>query len=230
MNWTELLKAEIQSAYTTTDKLLALVDDDALEWKPSTGRNWMTTGQLLRHITEGCGVAFRAFITGDWGLPEGTDISEMAQLPPAEKLPTLESVAEARRLLEQDKQLAFEMLALPRRRRTRSRQGACPLGPHRDGARPSPSPDGRSPQATQGTTLLLPEAPREASQYGRPLGDVAIPFSGIRIFVSQPVTIQPLVSGRSRIRTAAVPSWKPAGSPAAMSSCALSSRRIGAWS
>jgi uncharacterized damage-inducible protein DinB len=111
MNWTELLKAEIQSAYTTTDKLLALVDDDALEWKPSTGRNWMTTGQLLRHITEGCGVAFRAFITGDWGLPEGTDISEMTQLPPAEKLPTLESVAEARRLLEQDKQLAFEMLA-----------------------------------------------------------------------------------------------------------------------
>jgi len=111
MNWTELLKAEIQSAYTTTDKLLALVDDDALEWKPSTGRNWMTTGQLLRHITEGCGVAFRAFITGDWGLPEGTDISEMTQLPPAEKLPTLESVAEARRLLEQDKQLAFQMLA-----------------------------------------------------------------------------------------------------------------------
>jgi len=111
MNWTELLKAEIQSAYTTTDKLLALVDDDALEWKPSTGRNWMTTGQLLRHIAEGCGVAFRAFITGDWGLPEGTDISEMTQLPPAEKLPTLESVAEARRLLEQDKQLAFEMLA-----------------------------------------------------------------------------------------------------------------------
>jgi uncharacterized damage-inducible protein DinB len=111
MNWTELLKAEIQSAYTTTDKLLALVDDDALEWKPSTGRNWMTTGQLLRHITEGCGVAFRAFITGDWGLPEGTDISEMTQLPPAEKLPTLESVAEARRLLGQDKQLAFEMLA-----------------------------------------------------------------------------------------------------------------------
>ena len=111
MNWTELLKAEIQSAYTTTDKLLALVDDDALEWKPSTGRNWMTTGQLLRHIAEGCGVAFRAFITGDWGLPEGTDISEMTQLPPAEKLPTLESVAEARRLLEQDKQLAFQMLA-----------------------------------------------------------------------------------------------------------------------
>ena len=111
MNWTELLKAEIQSAYTTTDKLLALVDDDALEWKPSTGRNWMTTGQLLRHIAEGCGVAFRAFITGDWGLPEGTDISEMTQLPPAEKLPTLASVAEARRLLEQDKQLAFQMLA-----------------------------------------------------------------------------------------------------------------------
>lgn len=108
MNWTELLKAEIQSAYATTERLLGLVEADTLEWTPSTGANWMTTGQLLKHLTESCGAAFRGFITGDWGLPEGADITE---LPPAEKLPTLASVAEARQLLQRDKQLAFEMLA-----------------------------------------------------------------------------------------------------------------------
>jgi hypothetical protein len=111
MNWTELLKAEMQSTYTTTEKLVGLVDDSELQWKPSTGTNWMTTGQLLRHLGEACGAPFRAFITGDWGLPEGADISALTELPPAEKLPTIGSVAEARQLLQQDRQLAFEMLA-----------------------------------------------------------------------------------------------------------------------
>jgi uncharacterized damage-inducible protein DinB len=114
MNWTELLKAEVESTYAVTERLLALVSEDSLEWKPSTGSNWMTTGQLLKHLTQGCGATFRAFITGDWGLPEGTDSSEPTSeehLPPAEKLPTVESVAEARRLLREDKETAFEMLA-----------------------------------------------------------------------------------------------------------------------
>jgi uncharacterized damage-inducible protein DinB len=111
MNWTELLKAEVESTYAVTERLLALLGEDSLEWKPSTGSNWMTTGQLLKHLTQGCGATFRAFITGDWGLPEGTDSSELTQLPPAEKLPTVESVAEARRLLREDKETAFEMLA-----------------------------------------------------------------------------------------------------------------------
>ena len=111
MNWTELLKRELQSAYATTEKLMGLVDDNALAWKPATGANWMTTGQLLRHLSEASGTAFRGFITGDWGLPAGADTSEMAQLPPAEKLPAVGSVAEAKRLLEADKALAFKMLA-----------------------------------------------------------------------------------------------------------------------
>ena len=111
MNWTKLLTAEIQSAYATADRLTGLVDDGTLEWKPSTGSNWMTTGQLLKHLTESCGAAFRGFITGDWGLPEGMDASEVAQLPPAEKLPALASVAEAGQLLQKDQQLTLEMLA-----------------------------------------------------------------------------------------------------------------------
>lgn len=112
MNWTELLKAEIQSTYAVTDKLMGLVGDDALGWKPCTGTNWMTTGQLIKHLSEGCGLAFRAFIVGDWGLPEGVDPSAMAQIPPAEQLPAIESAAEARRLLQEDKRKAIETLAM----------------------------------------------------------------------------------------------------------------------
>ncbi|MGA2269839.1 MAG: DinB family protein [Bryobacteraceae bacterium] len=114
MNWNDLLKAEIQSTYTVTYQLLALVDDESLQWKPATGRNWMTTGQLLKHITMACGACFRGFVTGDWGMPEGVDISALPpeeQLPAAEKLPTIDSVAEASRLLHEDQQVALEMLA-----------------------------------------------------------------------------------------------------------------------
>jgi uncharacterized damage-inducible protein DinB len=114
MNWKALLEAETQSTYTVTERLFGRVDDDGLQWKPATGHNWMTTGQLLMHITQSCGMCFRGFVTGDWGMPEGQDFSELTpeeQLPPAEKLPTIESVAEAKRLLAEDRQVALEMLA-----------------------------------------------------------------------------------------------------------------------
>ena len=113
MNWTELLKSEIESTYKATEGLLELVDEDTLGWKPATGSNWMTTGQLLMHITNACGACFRGFITGDWGLPDGVDLSDLSpedMLPPAEKLPTVGSVAEAKKLFAEDKQLARDML------------------------------------------------------------------------------------------------------------------------
>jgi hypothetical protein len=114
MNWTQLLKAETAAAYAVTEKLVALVDESALGWKPATGNNWMTTGQLLKHLTESCGACFRGFVKGDWGMPEGVDIDNLppeAMLPPAEKLPAVASLAEATRLLLRDKHLAFDMLA-----------------------------------------------------------------------------------------------------------------------
>jgi len=46
-------------------------------------------------------------------MPEGMDASEMSpedMLPPAEKMPTVTSVAEAKSMLAADKKLAFEML------------------------------------------------------------------------------------------------------------------------
>jgi hypothetical protein len=112
MNWTELLRTEIEDMYKATNGLLDLVDEDQLDWKPSTGQNWMTVGQLLRHISDACGAPIRGFCTGDWGMPaEAENASAEEMLTPAETLPTVDSVSEARRLLAEDRQLALDMLA-----------------------------------------------------------------------------------------------------------------------
>ncbi len=90
-----------------------MVDEGQLEWKPPSGDNWMTTGQLLRHMTDACGKAMKGFLTGDWGLPEGMEISQLSpedMLPPAGKMPSIGSVAEAIKLLDKDKQLALQMV------------------------------------------------------------------------------------------------------------------------
>jgi uncharacterized damage-inducible protein DinB len=113
MNWKELLEKEIKHTYQVTEELINLVDDDKLEWKPSTGSNWMTTGQLLMHLTIACGAAIKGFVTGDWGIPEDFDFSTMSpeeMLPPAEKLPTIESVAKTKQLLAADKKLSLDIL------------------------------------------------------------------------------------------------------------------------
>ncbi|MCG8343823.1 MAG: DinB family protein, partial [Chlorobiales bacterium] len=114
MNWKELLTKEIESTFAATEGLLDLVDEDSLQWKPVTGSNWMATGQLLKHISNACGEGMRGFVTGDWGLPEGVDVNSMPleeMLPPAEKMPAVASVAEAKKLLDEDRQLALSMLS-----------------------------------------------------------------------------------------------------------------------
>lgn len=113
MNWKELLKNEIEHTYQVTEELMDLVDSDYLEWKPSPENNWMTTGQVLMHLTNACGSAMKGFVVGDWGMPDGIDISTLPpedMLPPAEKLPTIGSVSEAKRLLAEDKELTIKML------------------------------------------------------------------------------------------------------------------------
>ncbi len=113
MNWSELLGFEAENTYKAVDNLMAMVNDEDLDWKPATGANWMTTGQLLKHMTDACGFCFKGFVTGDWGIPEGAECGDTPpedMLPPAEALPAVESVAEARRQLEEDRRLAVEML------------------------------------------------------------------------------------------------------------------------
>ena len=114
MNWKELIKSEVEHNYPVTEKLMDLVDDDKLDWKPSTGNNWMTTGQLLMHTTSACGACFRGFVTGDWAFPDGMDLKDLPpdqMLPPAENMPGIGSVKEAKDLLAADKKLALDMLA-----------------------------------------------------------------------------------------------------------------------
>ena len=107
MNWKRFLTDEIESTYRATEGIIDLVDEDALDWKPTTGENWMTTGQLLRHIADACGKCFQGFVTGDWGMPMD---GEVEMLPPAHKMPSVTSIAEAKELLEADKQIALAML------------------------------------------------------------------------------------------------------------------------
>jgi hypothetical protein len=109
MNWTDLLKAEIDHTYKASFGLLELVDEKSLGWKPATGGNWMTTGQLLRHMTEACGLCCRGFVEGKWPMQEGFAPEDM--LPSAEKMKSVKSVAEARTLLEADREVALAMVA-----------------------------------------------------------------------------------------------------------------------
>jgi len=114
MSWQELLKREIDYTYGVAEQLMDLVDDDKLDWKPPTGDNWMTTGQLLQHITTACGGIFRGFATGDWGFPADVDVSQLKpeeMLPPAESMPSIESVAAAKQALADDKKIALDSLA-----------------------------------------------------------------------------------------------------------------------
>lgn len=113
MNWTEFLLNEVETVYEVTVKLLDKVDEANLEWKPLSGSNWMTVGQLLCHISDACGAGCRAFVTEDWAMPDGRkfeDLSPQEMIPPAEMLPALHSVEEARKLLSADIALASQMV------------------------------------------------------------------------------------------------------------------------
>jgi hypothetical protein len=113
MTYSEILRQRIHGAFRTTEGLVDLVDDDMLSWKPESGENWMTTGQLLHHISNSCGAGMKGFVTGDWGFPEGVDPSSIPpeeMLPPAEKLPGFDSLNEAKEAIQKDKEIALEIL------------------------------------------------------------------------------------------------------------------------
>ncbi len=132
MNWTQLLKSELETAYDTTARLLDKVDPDSLDWKPGSGGNWMTVGQLLQHLGGACGAPCKGFVTGDWGLPPGVkleDLSAEEMLPPAEKLPAVRSVDEARKLLCEDKAVALAMIDAAGENDLAGRQVSAPWAP-----------------------------------------------------------------------------------------------------
>ena len=132
MNWTEYLKTEAAGAYKAAEGLFDLVDADKLDWKPATGDNWMTTGQLLYHVTMACGACCKGFVTGDWGMPEGCEMEDLPpeeMLPPAAKMPAVESVAQAKEMLAADKQLTFDMIAEAGEKDLAGKKSAAPWSP-----------------------------------------------------------------------------------------------------
>jgi uncharacterized damage-inducible protein DinB len=111
VNWSELIHTEIETTYRVTEGLIDMVDEGDLDWKPATGSNWMTVGQLLQHLTDACGAPVRGFVTGDWGMPPEAEVSPEEMLSPAESLPAIADVGECKRLLAADRALALEVLA-----------------------------------------------------------------------------------------------------------------------
>ncbi len=123
MNWTELLKGRIEDVYRATEGLVALVDDKSLSWKPVTGSNWMTTGQLLKHIETACGACCKGFVTGDWSIA-GEDMA-----PSADRMPATKSVAETRKALAADKKTALQMVVEVGEKDLGSKKVAAPWDP-----------------------------------------------------------------------------------------------------
>jgi len=131
MTLTDLLKQEAENMYAVTEALFKEVDPTALGWKPPTGKNWMTTGQLLLHCSSACGSGIKGFVSGDWGLPEGMDMSDMppdAMMPSAEKMPAAESVEAALGALAEDKAVAMQYLLEAGETNLLTQRSAAPWG------------------------------------------------------------------------------------------------------
>ncbi|MBM3423834.1 MAG: DinB family protein [Chlorobi bacterium] len=115
MNWKQLLERQLDDAFRVAERLVRLLDEKDLAWKPSEGSNWMTTGQLLLHLGKSCGVPMKGFATGEWDMPGHSDVNEKKtekkMPPPADQLKSIRSVDEALKLLSLDKSLALETLS-----------------------------------------------------------------------------------------------------------------------
>ena len=132
MNWTLFLKAEAEQTYATTVKLIEKVDPASLDWKPATGTNWMTMGQLLMHLTQACGASCRGFLTGDFGLPPDVnykDLKPEEMLPPADKLPAIDSVPDALRLVLEDEIITLQTIGEAGEEELANRQMEAPWTP-----------------------------------------------------------------------------------------------------
>ncbi len=105
----DVLLAEAEGTYSLTENLFRRVADSELLWRPPSGQNWMTVGQLLKHCASyGCGKAVRGFVTNQWDDEEKKETIE--HIPAADVLPTVTSVEEALDLLLADRALAFRCL------------------------------------------------------------------------------------------------------------------------
>ncbi len=131
MTLAEVLRQEAKLMYQATEGLFNLVDDEELGWKPPSGSNWMTVGQLLHHCSTSCGALMKGLMTGDWGIPEDEmpdPENAESMLPPAESMPAVGSVAAAKAMLESDRELAYEFIGKANEDELLSKRFAPPWG------------------------------------------------------------------------------------------------------
>lgn len=132
MTLTQVLREKAESTYTITEKLFRRVEDCDLTWKPASGKNWMTVGQLLMHCAEyGCGKAVQGFVRGDWGLPEGKSLGELSaedHVPPVSALPSVKNVSQALEMLARDRVLSLACFADADEANLLARRFAAPWG------------------------------------------------------------------------------------------------------
>ncbi|MEI8186318.1 MAG: DinB family protein [Chlorobiaceae bacterium] len=132
MNLHELLQQQINDTFNVTERLVKLLDEKDLSWKPSETNNWMTTGQLLFHLSQSCGMPIKGFVTGEWAMPAHSDMHEKkaeTMPPPAEKLKSVATIDEALMLLASDKKTALDSLNLCGEEDLSTKQTSAPWDP-----------------------------------------------------------------------------------------------------
>lgn len=128
----KILLEEAEKNFEVTKKLIHMVDNGKLSWKPPLGSNWMTMGQLLMHCSKyGVGLAVKGFVSGDWDIPGESESDEDItdpNLPPAEALPYVEDIKEALELLEEDRKLTLQYLGEAREEDLLTKKLKAPWG------------------------------------------------------------------------------------------------------
>jgi hypothetical protein len=134
MNISELLTKNVEDTYHATLGMLDLVDEDALDWAPATGENWMTMGQLLRHLEHACGLMAVCFVSGDWSVMAEFAADESKRDPetgllPASAMSPATSVADVRAAIEADKAKILGAIAEAGEERLVNEESVAPWNP-----------------------------------------------------------------------------------------------------
>jgi hypothetical protein len=89
-------------SYRPAEKMIGMVPADKLEWAP--GPTFMSTGQVLCHLSEGVGGGLDMLVTGKWPT-----MKEMEEGMKLEKLPSC-GVQEALDKLKKDKEILRQVM------------------------------------------------------------------------------------------------------------------------
>jgi hypothetical protein len=133
MQWSEILQHEARGAYHATRGLFELVDFGARDWRPETGSNWLSTGQLVRHITTASGQTAKGFVTKAWnecdaGLSPDYRPAEGEMMPVAEHYLAYETKEEALAALAADEELFGRMITEAGEERLETERFTAPWG------------------------------------------------------------------------------------------------------